>query len=493
MKAMMDSSWKRAACCAATAALVCVSQMSWGQNDAPRPAPQSEGQSSPGGVVPLSVLSGNQADDAFEQYASLKRLAAAWAEMDSALMTDAALQFADGERVLLRSHKAIKASQVLDLAIRLATENKDKESLSRIAKALEKSSDKDRLGQVNLSLKTASAARAVDPVLNEGSSEARSAIQAVQSEIQSAKVAGSKAQLEALEKTLADLPISDKQRAALKKSIAEVGESLGGDKGTELAASRLDQLSGVVRPIGEVKEPEGGKFGGVPDVKDEMPLEEQLAILGKSIENLNAPPPVIGIGLPTSQIAKLSMPARDATWSQYAYSAYGNITIYQYTNNKDYYESQNCGQAAAATVISYHGKAPFYAAINGKTKIQDDMDNNWWHRPDILGRYGTTPLRVQSILHDYKLNTWFMGGGETALRKWVGAKYPCICVVDVGAAGWKDNGKPMSGLHYTVVYAYDANNYWCTNWQVSSKVPRTTFTKSWRGLAGQDFLLAQPK
>ena len=494
MRTLMNRSWTRAACCAALAGLVCVSQLSWGQNDAPRPKPPSGGQSLPEGSESVSELVGTQADDAFEQYASLNRLVAAWREMDPALMTDAALQFADGERILLRSHKSIKASQVFDLADRLATENRDKESLSRIAKALERSGDKERLQLVNLALKTAGAARAVDPILNEGNAEARLAIQAVQGEIQSARVAGSKPQLKALEKSLVDLPISDKQRAAVKRAVAEAGDSLGEDKGVETIVVQLDRLSGVSRPIGEVKEPDGGKFR-MPDFKDEMPIEEQIDLFAKCVEllkNSNGPPP-IGMGLPTGGLAKLAQPSRAGGWtdqypynsSNYAYNAYGVGSIFQYANAATKYQSRNCGQAAVATMLTFHKCA--YEYNDDKLQILLEQDK-YAYNPDMPFGGGTSPSRVMTIANAFGLNTSLQGGYETGLRKWVGWGYPCICLMDVGKAGWGKNG-----LHYTVVYAYDGNNYWCTNWQGSSKVPRNVFTSSWVRIIGMDFLLTWPK
>ena len=103
-------------------------------------------------------------------------------------------------------------------------------------------------------------------------------------------------------------------------------------------------------------------------------------------------------------------------------------------------------------------------------------------------------MRVMSCANNYGLNTWVMNGHEAKLREWVAAKYPCIAIVDVGKAGWKNpDGSMMLGLHYTVVYAWNSTHYWCTNWKGSAKVPRKTFLKGWVTLPNCDFILTQPK
>ena len=500
MKTMMSRSWARGTCCVALVALVCVSQFSWGQNEVPRPTPQPEGQSSSGGSGSLGLLTGGQADDAFEQYASLKRLAAAWGGMDSALMTDAALQFAEGERVLLRSHKAIKASQILDLAIRMATENKDKESLSRIAKALEKSGDKDRLSQVNLSLKTASAARAVDPVLNEGNFDARSAIQAAQDEVKSARVAGSKPQLEVLEKSLADLPISDKQRESLKKSVADAREAIGEGKGVEKTVEQLDKLSGVVRSIGEIQEPGGNKptaldFSSFKEPSSEELLEfSKLSSMLAANESSQTPPPIL------NPLEKLMSSSR-AGW-EYASSKTGGMPyIYAYVN-QDGATKNNCGTAGIATMIEtkMNGRLGKYGPNPVKTL------ENWGLGPDTPWQvFGTTKWRLESILSDKRVNynCWW-GEGNASLESYLRGGWPCLVLLDVNdeKAGYPNRyntGKFGTGFHWTVVYAYDNQNYYCTNFSGGPKVPKFYFNKGWKNVVADGFwisnkfMLAWPK
>ena len=189
---------------------------------APPAAPVGE---SVGESVVEPEVSPEHADAGFDTYANVGMLSAAWRRMDATLVADVALRFAEGERILLRPHKAITTGQVFDLAIRLATEKRDKATLTRLAKALEKSGDRARLEQVNLSMKVAGTARASDPTLQEGTAEELELIRKFQFQIEAARIDGSGETLKQLESGLADAPLKDKQRAALKKLIQEARDT----------------------------------------------------------------------------------------------------------------------------------------------------------------------------------------------------------------------------------------------------------------------------
>jgi hypothetical protein len=78
----------------------------------------------------------------FSRHVDLLLFGVAWDRQDAALMTDLGLQLADGERTLMRPHKALKSDQVLELSAYLAGERRDKITLARLAKAAEKRGDK---------------------------------------------------------------------------------------------------------------------------------------------------------------------------------------------------------------------------------------------------------------------------------------------------------------------------------------------------------------
>lgn len=491
MRLLNERWWTRVVLWAAIPALVLISQNSLAQEE-------SDTQS-------LSLaLQGAQTEDAFEKFANLQNLASAWRNLDSAAMTDCALLFAEAERVLLRSHPSIKASDVFELAIRVATEKGDKVSLGRLAKAFEQSGDKDRLAQVNLAIKAAGASRAVDPVLSEGEINVLATIQDVQAEIQSARIAGSKDQLYAIDQTLADLPINDPQRVSLKNGVQEAIESLGDDQALAKAVQHLDQLSGVVRPLVDIKEPEGGEFS-LPDYSDdELSVKEQTALMSQQFELMGNTlgSGSSGLDFPTNGLSMLSKPSRSSNtqWTdqypnggseEYAYSAYGVGSIFQYVNAKGPNQKRNCGQAAVATMLTYHKKYPITPNdAKGNNKLQRILEKSF--PPDMPFGGGTSPSRVMSCAGNYGLNC-YQGLGQSSMESWVSYKYPCILLVDVGKAGWKNpNGSEMWGLHYVVCYAYDGNNFWLTNWQGSAKVPKNKLIGN-GGWVGGWFILTQPK
>lgn len=261
MRTTLSRSWKRAALSAAIPALLFMTQVSWGQDSppagpphgAPTEAPPGAPESETGGE--LDILAEEHVDAGFDAYANVGMLTSAWRQMDSVLVADVALRFAEGERVLMRSHKAITTGQVFDLAIRMATEKRDKETLSRLAKALEKNGDQARLEQVKLSLKFAGTTRAIDPSLQEGTEDELAAIRLYQLQIDAARIDGDRETLKQLEVRIGKAPIKDKQRAALKKLIEDASASLP-EKEEGKVVELMSQLGGTSR----------GAFDGQPDV-----------------------------------------------------------------------------------------------------------------------------------------------------------------------------------------------------------------------------------
>ena len=88
----------------------------------------------------------------------VRLIATAVSTLDAALLTDAALQLAEGERVLLRSHKGLPAQGVIQAAVKLASQKRDKASLERLAKfaMLTKNEELGKQVKTNLDLAMAS-------------------------------------------------------------------------------------------------------------------------------------------------------------------------------------------------------------------------------------------------------------------------------------------------------------------------------------------------
>jgi hypothetical protein len=73
-------------------------------------------------------------DKPFERFAEVLLLAEAWDYHDPGLLLDLGLQLAEGERVLLRPHKAFASGKILLLATHIAGDRRDAATLDRLAK-----------------------------------------------------------------------------------------------------------------------------------------------------------------------------------------------------------------------------------------------------------------------------------------------------------------------------------------------------------------------
>jgi hypothetical protein len=103
-------------------------------------------------------------DAAFERFVDLHALGSAWDALDAAGVADGALALIEGERVLGRPHASLRASDVAAVAARLAAENGDTATLSRLEKAAERSGEA-KLGEIASSAKMLGGrARAASPV-----------------------------------------------------------------------------------------------------------------------------------------------------------------------------------------------------------------------------------------------------------------------------------------------------------------------------------------
>ena len=204
-------------------------------------------------------------DPAFDQYVDMGLLADAWGQLDPALMTDVALQLAEGERILMRSHKAVSAAQMLRLAAKLAAEKGNKEVLGRIESAAGKFGDKDLAAEAKGSVKLASGSRKagsdfrvdVDSLTPEQYDKVRGMLLA----IQAARVASDKEGLSELVAGVDSLGgLNDQQREHLKSMISSSQkqiEASGTPNESALQAAR--KLNDVSR---QVKIGVGGGYVG---------------------------------------------------------------------------------------------------------------------------------------------------------------------------------------------------------------------------------------
>jgi len=196
-------------------------------------------------------------DSAFDRYVDLGAAGRAWRARDAAALTDAALQLAEGERVLLRTHKSgMTAAGLLGLATRLAADGKDKATLDRLARAADAGGDKALAGRVAAARKLAEASRAADPALllpvETTTPEEFAAFGSALGEIRSARLAGDAAKLRAIEQELPDVPgLAPERRDYLKGLLKEAHDSMpAADPDTAKLGRTLDKLAAADRGWG---------------------------------------------------------------------------------------------------------------------------------------------------------------------------------------------------------------------------------------------------
>lgn len=153
-----------------------------------------------------------------------------------------------------------------------------------------------------------------------------------------------------------------------------------------------------------------------------------------------------------------------------------NIKAANYIGSKSYWNYFNsdsngihpktcCGQAAIYSFLrtkSAKQKSGFSAFV---TKYPPDM---------LWGSCGSSWQRIREILNanGYKFGVQY---GEGALRTALKSG-PVIVCLDIGAAGWSQNG-----LHWVTVFGYTKNNYYLTQWEGSdgNHCSRENFNNGW--------------
>jgi len=140
-----------------------------------------------------------------------QNLARAVHDGNAGLLTDVALQLAEGQRVLLRPHKELPTTGVMRMACRLAAERGDKASLDRLAKAAQNCNDKQLTEAIHTARETASAGRSPQPALVASvldmPAETFALYRACLQDIRAARLADDKPLLKALTEAVRELPL----------------------------------------------------------------------------------------------------------------------------------------------------------------------------------------------------------------------------------------------------------------------------------------------
>jgi len=114
----------------------------------------------------LSTLPPEFLDPAFDRYVDLVHLGDALRHADTDRVVNAALQLAEGERILLRAHKSgVTAKALIAKASKFAADSGNQDALSRLSTAAQKLQDNELLAQIEAKRKLAASSRTSDPVL----------------------------------------------------------------------------------------------------------------------------------------------------------------------------------------------------------------------------------------------------------------------------------------------------------------------------------------
>jgi hypothetical protein len=141
-------------------------------------------------------------------------------------------------------------------------------------------------------------------------------------------------------------------------------------------------------------------------------------------------------------------------------SAYqGLAAIFEFTNGDGRYRRTNCGQAAAATFLTHHGKFP--AAAEQASAVMAAIERD--HPPDNFGGlFGTSRRRVTRICRAHGLRLAEVHSEET-LRGQLARANPVVVMLGV-SPGRLFGRFDLPGGHWMVAYGFDPDLVYLTNY-----------------------------
>ncbi len=172
-------------------------------------------------------------DPAFDRYVNLTQLGKAWNNLDSALLTDVAMQLAYAEDVLQRQHKKIDADTAMDLALKLALEKKDDVALARLADAAGHYGKTELSARIKTSTDLSLASRSAEPALSisvsEVSSRAYGLYRSAVNVLTKIKISEDQEQLAKLESSSSLEKLPEQLRDQLAQQIGSLREAITDD------------------------------------------------------------------------------------------------------------------------------------------------------------------------------------------------------------------------------------------------------------------------
>jgi hypothetical protein len=148
--------------------------------------------------------------------------------------------------------------------------------------------------------------------------------------------------------------------------------------------------------------------------------------------------------------------------------------IFEYTNDDGQLVDTNCGQAAAATFLTFHGKLP---PLEERAKeVMAAIESA--HPPDNFGgRFGTSRRQVIHICRDHGLRVTEIAG-EEELRAQLAQSRPVIVMLGVSGGRFLNLFDLPNG-HWMVAYGFDGDYVHLTNW---GRMSWAEFHAGWNAL-----------
>ena len=115
--------------------------------------------------IGLRVIDPEFIDPAFDRFVDLEMLADAWVFLDARVLADCGFQLAEGERILMRPHRKLTAQAVLEMAMIIAADQHDTETLNRIAAYATSKNEVELAAKVASAKKLAGIERSAGPTL----------------------------------------------------------------------------------------------------------------------------------------------------------------------------------------------------------------------------------------------------------------------------------------------------------------------------------------
>lgn len=158
-----------------------------------------------------------------------------------------------------------------------------------------------------------------------------------------------------------------------------------------------------------------------------------------------------------------------------AASYVGRQSVFEYCNGDGKLVAWNCGQAAAATLLTASGVFPAEASAQAIREIERRFP------PDLAGGwFGSSRRRVMQICKAYGVPLREIRG-EAELRERLSAGAPVALMLGVCPGtllGW-----PLPGGHWMVAYGHDDDNLYLTNW--GEPMPWPDFRRRWGSLVSR--------